>query len=78
MSGNKTHEQQLRIFEKREKTDNAGDDFDPTLDLKKSEAERAREQQSRSLKAGAEIQDEDRAMIRGTSQESQHHKGSGH
>jgi hypothetical protein len=36
MAGNKTHEQQQMIIEKRVDTSNAGDDFDPRPDLERS------------------------------------------
>jgi hypothetical protein len=75
MVGNKTHEQQLRIFEGRENSKNADKDFDPSLDLHKSAEERERERQSQNLKPHPEIQDDDRSMIRGTNQESRQHKG---
>ncbi|NGM46059.1 hypothetical protein G5B31_10960 [Rhodobacter sp. SGA-6-6] len=38
MSGNKTHDQQRRILEKRVDTSNADKDFDPRPDLKREEA----------------------------------------
>lgn len=37
MAGNKTHEQQLRIIEKRVDTSNADKDFDPRPDLEAAE-----------------------------------------
>ncbi len=43
MVGKKTHEQQLRIIEKREKTAGADKGFDAAGDLQKSTAERARQ-----------------------------------
>ncbi|APO79752.1 hypothetical protein AM571_PC02023 (plasmid) [Rhizobium etli 8C-3] len=77
MAGKRTHEQELRIIEKRENTTNAGDDFDPSVDLKKSRAVRARERGSPTPQKPAEIQGEDRAILRGVNQESKHHKPKG-
>jgi hypothetical protein len=76
MAGPKTHEQQLRIIEKRENTSNAGDDFNAEDELKRSKQERE------AHRGGAELRDEgveltdkdDRQMIRGEDQESEHHK----
>jgi hypothetical protein len=73
MTGRKTHEQQMRIIEKRE---NAGKDFDAEADLKRSAAERE------ALRKGSEIRSEapdlvdpdDRNILRGRNQESVHHK----
>lgn len=75
MVGNKTHEQQQRIFQGRENTRNGDKDFDPSLDLHKSPEARERERQSQNLHAQPEIQDDDRSMIRGTNQENRSHKG---
>jgi hypothetical protein len=76
MTGHKTHEQQMRIIEKRENTKNAGKDFDAEADLKRSAAERE------ALRKGSEIRSEtpdlvdpdDRNILRGENQESVHHK----
>lgn len=76
MAGPKTHEQQLRIIEKRENTSNADDDFNAEDELKRSKQERE------AHRGGAELRDEgveltdkdDRQMIRGENQESEHHK----
>jgi hypothetical protein len=76
MAGKKTHEQQLRIIEKRENTSNAGDDFNSEAELKRSKQERE------AHRGGAQLRDEgvdltdkdDRQMIRGENQESEHHK----
>lgn len=40
MAGPKTHEQQLRIIEKRENTANADDRFNAEAELKRSKEER--------------------------------------
>lgn len=76
MAGPKTHEQQLRIIEKRENTGNAGDDFDAEGELKRSKQERDARQKGEKLRdQGVELTDrDDRQMIRGENQESAHHK----
>jgi hypothetical protein len=76
MAGRRTHEQQLRIIEKRENTKGAGKDFDAEADLKRSAAERE------ALRKGSEIRSktpdlvdpDDRNILRGENQESVHHK----
>lgn len=76
MAGPKTHEQQLRIIEKRENTSNADDDFNAEDELKRSKQERE------AHRGGAKLRDDDveltdkddRQMIRGENQESEHHK----
>jgi hypothetical protein len=77
MQSRKTHDQQMRIIEKRVNTANAGPDFDVEADLKRSDAARKAFQQGENLKPGPESLTEDRGMIRGENQESAHHKGSG-
>ncbi|MEZ2128090.1 MULTISPECIES: hypothetical protein [unclassified Sinorhizobium] len=74
MTGKKTHEQQMRVIEKRENTANADADFDPRTDLKKSSTERARERQGQDLHAHDPVQGEDRSILKGANQESEHHK----
>lgn len=76
MAGPKTHEQQLRIIEKRENTSNAGDDFNAREELKRSKREREARQKGETLRdEGVELTDrDDRRMIRGENQESGHHK----
>lgn len=76
MAGPKTHEQQLRIIEKRENTSNAGDDFNAEEELKRSKQERGARQEGGKLRdEGVELTDkDDRRMIRGENQESGHHK----
>jgi hypothetical protein len=76
MAGNKTHEQQLRIIEKRVNTKNAGEEFDAEADLKRSAQERRVLRDDDNLRAeGVELSDpDDREMLRGTNQESEHHK----
>jgi hypothetical protein len=76
MTGSKTHEQQLRIIEKREDTSNAGDDFNAEEELKRSKHEREAHRGGAKLRdEGVELTDkDDRSMIRGENHESQHHK----
>lgn len=76
MAGNETHEQQLRIIEKREKTSNAGDDLPAEEDLKRSKEERQAQQRKANVKAPQrDLTDpDDRNMLRGVNQESRHHK----
>ena len=73
MQGTKTHEQQVKIIEKREKTDGA--DFEVGPDLKKSTELRDASARGQDLKTGEPVQDDDRHQLRGRNQESQHHKG---
>jgi hypothetical protein len=76
MAGPKTHEQQLRIIEKRENTSNADDDFNAEDELKRSKQEREAHRGGAKLRdEGVELTDkDDRQMIRGENQESEHHK----
>ncbi|ESZ34660.1 MULTISPECIES: hypothetical protein [unclassified Mesorhizobium] len=76
MAGRKTHEQQLRIIEKRENISNAGDDFNAEDELKRTKQEREARQDGANLRdEGVELTDkDDRQMIRGENQESEHHK----
>ncbi len=76
MAGPKTHQQQLRIIEKRENTENADADFDAEAELKKSRQEREAERGGAKLRSqDVELSDaDDREMIRGVNQESRHHK----
>ena len=76
MAGSKTHEQQLRIIEKRVNTKNAGDEFDAEDELKRTEQERKAHREGDKLRdEGVDLTDpDDRNMIRGENQESQHHK----
>jgi hypothetical protein len=76
MAGEKTHEQQLRILEKRQNTDNAEEDFNAEEELKQSQQEREARQRGANLHdEGAELTDkDDREIIRGKNQESEHHK----
>ena len=76
MAGPKTHQQQLRIIEKRVNTENADDDFNAESDLKKSSQEREGESGGAMLRSGDVVLSDadDREMIRGVNQESEHHK----
>jgi hypothetical protein len=76
MAGKKTYEQQLRIIEKRVNTSNAGDDFNAEEELKRSKQEREAHRGGANLRdEGIELTDkDDRQMIRGDNQESEHHK----
>ena len=76
MTGKKTHDQQLRIIEERVNTRNADKDFDAETELKRSRQEREARRQGANLRdRGVELTDpDDRQMIRGTNQESEHHK----
>jgi hypothetical protein len=76
MAGPKTHEQQLRIIEKRENTSNAGDNFNAEEELKRSKLEREVHRGEEKLRdEDVELTDkDDRQMIRGENQESEHHK----
>jgi hypothetical protein len=79
MQGNKTHQQQRDIIEKRINTANAGKDFDADVDLQRNEAARDafRRGDSIDLRAGDVSMTDDPSIVRGTNQESAHRKGSG-
>jgi len=76
MTGQKTHEQQLRIIEKRENTANADKDFDPRTDLKTPQRIRQAQQEETHSPAARKraLETDDRRMLRGEHQESRHHK----
>lgn len=74
MSGNKTHQQQRRILEKRVDTSNADKDFDPRPDLERAEA--GQPPAPAPPDAPAEKERGDPAP-RGQHQESRHNKHSG-
>ncbi|MDK4733078.1 hypothetical protein [Rhizobium sp. CNPSo 3490] len=76
MTGKKTHEQQLRVIEKREKTANAGEDFDAKADLQRN-AQAKEAYRKGDLKADPDPHNDDRVIMRGRNQESEHKKGSG-
>ncbi|TCU09670.1 hypothetical protein [Rhizobium sullae] len=77
MVGKKTHEQQLRVIEKRENTANADKDFDAAADLKKTEAAKKAYRKGQSIGPSPEIQEDDRSVLRGRNQESPHRKRGG-
>src|SRR5688572_19530012 len=52
MTGKKTHEQQLRIIEKREKTANADEAFDAAADLHRNEQAKEAYRKGSDLKTG--------------------------
>jgi hypothetical protein len=74
--GKSTHDQQIQIIEKRVNTKNAGDDFDAEADLKMSPEQREARRKGASLRAGQRdlVDPDDRNMLRGEHQESEHHK----
>ena len=76
MTGKKTHEQQVRIIEKRENPSNAGDDFNAEAELKRSKQEREAHLGGEKIRDEAPelVDKDDRQMIRGQNQESKHHK----
>jgi hypothetical protein len=76
MIARKTHEQQVRIIEERENTKNAGKDFDAEAELKKSQQERDAYRKGADLQTDAPnlVDPDDRNMLRGENQESEHHK----
>ena len=78
MQAKKTHEQQLKIIEKREDTSNADSDFDMKGDLARSDAAKKALAEGSELRGGLKDITSDRGMIRGQNQESQHHKRAGH
>ncbi|ANL64911.1 hypothetical protein AMC82_CH01220 [Rhizobium phaseoli] len=77
MTGKKTHEQQLRVIEKREKTANADEDFDAAGDLQRNVPARQAHRKGNDLKPDPDAGNDDRSIMRGRNQESGHKKGSG-
>jgi len=77
MQSKKTHDQQMRIIEKRDNTANAGKDFDIDADLKRSDAAKEAMRKGQDLKARNSDKDDDLGIVRGVNQESEHRKGSG-
>ena len=76
MTGRKSHEQQVRIIEERENTGNAGKDFKAEVELKKSKQARESYSKGANLRTDAPnlVDNNDRNMLRGENQESEHHK----
>jgi len=79
MQGNKTHQQQRNIIEKRENTANADENFDARADLNRSEAAREafRKGDNLNMRTAEVSMTDDPSIVRGANQESEHHKGSG-
>jgi hypothetical protein len=79
MQGKETHEQQLRIINKEVNTKNGAEDFDPSADLHRAEAKRNPQEGAEALRSDTvDVTDsDDRSIIRGTNQESEHNKKSG-
>ncbi|WP_134727233.1 hypothetical protein [Paracoccus luteus] len=79
MTGNKTHQQQRAIIEKRVDTSNADKDFDPRpyLNASKEVRDRITETQLPDDPTPLASDDGDPA-VRGENQESRHNKNSGH
>lgn len=78
MQSDKTHDQQMRIIEKRENTANGDKDLDITADLKRLGAAREAFRKGEDLQFRDADNDGDRDIARGVNQESIHRKGSGH
>jgi len=76
MTGSKTHEQQRRIIEKREDTSNGGDELNAEDELGRSKQEREAHRRGATLRnQEVELTDkDDRQIIRGEHQESEHRK----
>jgi hypothetical protein len=74
MQGNKTHQQERDIIQKRENTANADAGFDATQDLKRSDAARDayRKGQSLDTRNAERSLTDDPAIVRGVHQESKH------
>ena len=77
MAGNKTHKQQLRIIQKQVNTKNADEGFDPQPDLKRAERGDEPIPQQTAKSASDPQAPDDRGMLRGMNQESEHHKRRG-
>jgi len=79
MAGPKTHEQQLRIIEKRENATNGSGSLNAEEELKRPNQERNARRGGANLRdEGVELADkDDRQMIRGENQEREHHKSRG-
>ena len=78
MAGNKTHQQQIQIIEKRVDTSNADKDFDPRpfLDASKEVRDRITETDLPEDPTPLASDDGDPAL-HGENQESRHHKNDG-
>ena len=78
MQSTKSHDQQMRIIEKRENTANGDKDLDITADLKRLAAAKQAFRKGRDLAFHNADNDDDRAMPGGINQESIYCRGSGH
>lgn len=76
MQGNKTHQQERAIIEKRENKAGGGKEFDASLHLKRTDAAREAHRKSESLhpKTGELSLNSDPSIVRGDHQESKHNK----
>lgn len=77
MQSNKTHDQQMRIIEKRENTANGEKDFDISADLKRSDAAKEALRKGHDLQFRGGGTEDNRDAVRGVHQESAHRKGHG-
>jgi hypothetical protein len=77
MQSKRTHAQHLRLVEKREETDNAGPDFDIKGDLARNDSAKHALTEGTALRGGLKDLVTDRGVLRGSNQESRHHKRSG-
>lgn len=77
MQARKTHEQQLKIIEKREGTSNAGVDFDIDADLARRNAAKTARDSGDTLRPDVKNIGSDRGMMRGENKEGHHHTRSG-
>ena len=77
MTGNKTHDLERRIIEKRIDTTNAGKDLDPRPDLKAAEKGGGRVEKTTKASRPALSPDDGDPSPRGLNQESRHHKRRG-
>ncbi|MBZ9846930.1 hypothetical protein LB565_02880 [Mesorhizobium sp. CA14] len=79
MTGRTTHDQQIRVIEKRENTKNAPKEFEAEAELKRSAAEREARRKGSSLQGDTPdlVDPDDRNILRGKNQESAHNKSRG-
>ncbi|OHV87343.1 hypothetical protein [Mesorhizobium sp. ORS 3428] len=79
MTGRKTHDQQMRNLEERENTKNAPKEFDAKSELKRPVAERKARRKGSDLRSDVPnlVHPDDRNVLRGKNQESEHNKHRG-
>ncbi|MBZ9814544.1 hypothetical protein [Mesorhizobium sp. CA7] len=79
MTGRTTHDQQIRVIEKRENTKNAPKEFEAKAELKRSAAEREARRKGSSLRGDTPdlVDPDDRNILRGKNQESAHNRNRG-